>query len=269
MRRQFSLYLRLISIQLRSQMQFRASFWTDVMTTGLLNFSYFFSTYLVLQRFGSIAGWTIAEMAFLYGMIEISFGAMDMIFSGFDPDSFSRFIRQGLLDQVLLRPISVAVQVFGSAFVLRRLGRITQGALVLAFALVNLPVHWTPLKVGLLPVMWVSQIMAMGALFMAGSTLTFWTVQRVEAINILTYGGVEVMSYPMTIYPRWMRVFFTYLIPFIFLNYYPALFILGKPDPLGLPAFTPFLAPLVGGAMLFLASRFWRLGLSHYQSTGT
>lgn len=269
MRRQLSLYLRLISIQLRSQMQFRVSFWTDVFTTGLLNFSYFLSTYLVLQRFGSIAGWSIAEMAFLYGMIEMSFGTMDMIFSGFDPDTFSRFIRQGLLDQVLLRPVSVVVQIFGSAFVLRRLGRITQGALVLAFALVNLPVHWTPLKVGLLPVMWVSQIVAMGALFMAGSTLTFWTVQRVEAINILTYGGVEVMSYPMTIYPRWLRGFFTYLMPFIFLNYYPALFILGKPDPLGLPSFAPFMAPLVSAAMLFLASRFWRFGLSHYQSTGT
>ena len=43
-----------------------------------------------------------------------------------------------------------------------------------------------------------------------------------------------------------MRAFFTYVMPFIFLNYYPALFFLDKPDPLGMPAFAPFLAPFVG-----------------------
>ena len=54
------------------------------------------------------------------------------------------------------------------------------------------------------------------------------------------------MSYPMQIYPRWMRGFFTYVMPFIFLNYYPALYFLDKPDPLHFPAFAPFLAPFVG-----------------------
>lgn len=269
MRRQLSFYLRLISIQLRSQMQFRASFWTDVVTTGLLNFSYFFSTFLVLERIGNIQGWTLAELAFLYGMIEMSFGTMDMIFSGFDPDTFSRFIRQGSLDQVLLRPVGVLTQVLGSAFILRRLGRIAQGAAVFIFALSRLEVHWTPLKLAFLPVVFASQVAAMGALFWVGSTLSFWTVQRVEAINVLTYGGVEVMSYPMTIYPDWLRGFFTYALPFIFLNFYPALFFLDRPDPLGMPAFAPFLAPLAAAAMLWAASRFWRFGLSRYQSTGT
>ncbi len=269
MRRTISLYLRFISIQLRSQMQFRASFWLDVFTTGLLNFSYFVSTYLVLERIGNIAGWSIAELAFLYGMIEVSFGTMDMIFSGFDPDVFSRFIRLGALDQVLLRPVNVLAQIFGSAFVLRRIGRITQGAVVLGFAFAHLGVHWTPLKLLYLPVVMASQVAAMGALFMAGSTLSFWTLQRVEAINVVTYGGVEVMSYPSTIYPRWLRGFFTYLIPFVFMNYYPALFFLDKPDPLGMPGFAPFLAPLAAGLMLFVTLRFWRFGLSRYQSTGT
>lgn len=269
MRRKLSIYLRLISIQLRSQMQFRASFWVDVVTTGVLNFSYFASTFLVLERFDSINGWTIAELAFLYGMIEVSFGAMDMIFSGFDPDTFGRFIRQGQLDQVLLRPLSVLTQIFGSSFVLRRLGRIGQGACVLVYAFSQLDVTWTFAKLVFIPVVIASQIAAMGALFWAGSTLTFWTVQRVEAINVVTYGGVEVMSYPMTIYPRWLRGFFTYIVPFVFLNYYPALYFLDRPGPFGLPVIAPLLVPLVAAAMLFAAARFWRFGLSRYQSTGT
>lgn len=267
--RSFRFYLRLLSIQLRSQMQFRVSFWIDLVTTGLLNVVYFASMYLALERFGSLAGWTIPELAFLYGLVEMSFGTMDMVFSGFDPDGFAKFIQKGDLDQVLLRPVNLLAQIFGSSFQLRRLGRITQGALVLAYGLSHLAVHWTAFKLAFLPLVMVSQVAAFGALFMAGSTLTFWTVQPVEVMNVLTYGGVEVMSYPAPIYTGWLRGFFTYILPFVFLNYYPALFFLDRPDPLGFPVFAPFLAPFAAGIMLWLALRFWRFGLAHYQSTGT
>jgi len=267
--RSLRLYFRLLSIQLRSQMTFRISFWIDMLTTGLLNVSYFASTYLVLERFGNIAGWTIAELAFIYGMAEISFGLMDMIFSGFDPDWFSNFVRQGALDQLLLRPVNLFAQLFGSRFLLRRLGRILQGALVLAYAFANLPVAWTAPKLAYLPLVIISQIVAMGALFMMGSTLIIWTIQPIEAVNIITYGGVEMMSYPASIYSTWLRGLFTYLVPLVFLNYYPALFFLDRPDPLGFPVFAPFLAPAAAGVMLWLALRFWHFGLTHYQSTGT
>jgi ABC-2 type transport system permease protein len=263
------LYFRLLSIQLRSQMTFRFSFWLDLVSTGILNGAYFASTYLVLQRFGTISGWTVAEVAFLYGMAEVSFGLMDMLFSGFDPDYFSLFIRQGALDQVLLRPVNVVAQIFGSRFLLRRFGRIFQGAFVLGYAFLHLNTVWTTAKLVYLPVVIISQITAMGALFMMGATLVIWTVQPIEALNIVTYGGVEMMSYPASIFNTWLRGLFTYLVPLIFMNYYPALFFLDRPDPLGFPVFAPFLAPLVGGLMLWLALRFWCFGLKHYQGAGT
>lgn len=269
MRHAFGMYLRLILVQLRSQMQFRASFWIDTITTGLLSFSYFVAVFLILERFGSIAGWNLPELAFLYGMIESSFGMMDLFFSGFDPDSFTGYIREGTLDQLLLRPVNLLAQIFGSKLILRRLGRVTQGMAVLAYAFLTLPVAWTLDKLVYLPVVWVSQVFAMGALFIAGATLTIWTIQPVEAVNILTYGGVEVMSYPTAMYPRWLRGLYTYIIPFIFLNYYPALYFLGKPDPLGMPVFAPFLAAPAAAWMFWLALRFFRYGLARYQGAGS
>ena len=77
------------------------------------------------------------------------------------------------------------------------------------------------------------------------------------------------MSYPMHIYTRWMRQFFTYIVPAIFLNYYPALFFLDSADPLGFPVFARFLSPVVGLGTLFVALQFWRVGVRNYQSTGT
>jgi ABC-2 type transport system permease protein len=194
---------------------------------------------------------------------------MDLVFGGFDPDTFGPLVQRGTLDQLLLRPVNVTFQVLGSAFLFRRFGKIAQGIVIFCIALSMTTVDWTLAKIVYLPVVFISQVAFFGGLFIIGSTSTFWTVQRVEAINIFTYGGSEMMSYPMHIYAKWMRRFFTAIVPMIFLNYYPALYFLDKPDPLNGPAWAPFLAPVAGVGMLAAALGFWRFGLRHYASTGT
>jgi ABC-2 type transport system permease protein len=264
-----SLYRRLIGVQIRSQMQYRFGFAMDLISTGLITSTVFMEIALILQRFRNIGGWKLGEIAFLYGMVEFAFGTMDMLFSGFDPDGFPEQIRLGRFDQVLLRPVNPLVQVLGSKFLLRRIGRILQGAVILGLSLALTDVHWTAGKALYLPVVYLSCVAFFGGLFIIGSTITFWTVQSIEAINIFTYGGSEMMSYPMHIYGEAMRGFFTYVLPAIFLVYYPALYILGTPDPLGMPAFAPFLCPLVGWGLLGLSLLFWKFGMKHYQSTGS
>ena len=73
----------------------------------------------------------------------------------------------------------------------------------------------------------------------------------------------------MHIFPDAMRRFFTYIVPAIFLAYYPAIYILDLPDPFNMPAFVPFLAPFVGLGLLLAALAFWRFGMKYYQSTGS
>ncbi|MEW5871396.1 MAG: ABC-2 family transporter protein [Chloroflexota bacterium] len=264
-----NLYFRLISIHIRGQMQYRASFVFEAFTTALVSAVSFMTIALVLQRFEGIGGWSLAEVAFLYGMVESAFGMMDMLFSGFDPGNFGAQVRLGAFDQMLLRPIGITLQVLGSEFLLRRTGRVLQGALVLAIALSTLDIHWTLAKLLYLPVVFLSTVAFFGGLFVIGATITFWTVESIEVVNIFTYGGTELITYPMHIYPDWMRNFFTFIIPAAFLNYYPALYLLGRPDPFHLPAFAPFLAPLAGFGMLAAGLAFWQFGIRHYQSTGT
>lgn len=265
----FRLYLKLISIQIRSQAQYRLSFFVDMLQTALGSMMGFLSLVLVIQKFGNIAGWTIWELAFLYGMVEFSFGLMDMLFSGFDPQNFGRQVRLGRLDQTLLRPVSITLQILGSEFLIRRFGRIFQGFIILVLAAHFTNLEWTVAKVVYLPILIISQVFFFGGLFIIGATWTFWSLESIEAINIFTYGGAEMMSYPMTIYPAPLRIFFTFILPGMFLNYYPALYFLGKPDPLGFPWFAPFLAPVAGCMVFAAALEFWNLGLRAYQSTGT
>jgi ABC-2 type transport system permease protein len=267
--RTLDIYRRLIWIKIRSQLQYRTDFVVDVVANAITMLTFFLSLVLILQRFDSIGGWRLGEVAFLYGMVEFSFGMMDMIFSGFDPQGFGQRVRRGAFDQLLLRPIGVTVQVFGSEFIVRRLGRIIQGAIIFGIALSLVDITWSWPKLIYLPIVLVSLICFFGGLFIIGATITFWTIESIEAINIFTYGGSEMMAYPMHIYTDWLRQFFTYVIPAIFLNYYPALYFLDKPDPFNLPPFVQFLAPFAGIVVLAVALLFWQFGLKHYQSTGT
>jgi ABC-2 type transport system permease protein len=82
------IYGRLLKVQFRSQLQYRFSFILMLVGTALIALLEFASLALVLQRFDTILGWTVGEVAFLYGLVEIAFGTMDMVFSGFDPRRF-------------------------------------------------------------------------------------------------------------------------------------------------------------------------------------
>jgi ABC-2 type transport system permease protein len=223
----------------------------------------------VFTRFGSIGGWTLGEVAFLYGLVEIGFATMDMVFSGFDPGYFSQQIRRGTFDQFLLRPVSLVLQMFSSEFILRRVGRIAQGAAVFAISLDLAHVAWTPGKLFYLPIVLVSVVAFFGGLFVIGATSCFWTVESLEVINVFTYGGSAMLAYPMHIYGDWLRRFFTFVVPGALLIYYPALYFLDKPDPIGLPRFVSFLAPLAGFGVLAVAFAFWQVGVRKYTSTGT
>lgn len=263
------IYRRLIGAHIRSQLQYRLAFVLDLLATSLIVAVEFGSIALVLQRFESIQGWRVGEVAFLYGLVEIAFGTMDLLFSGFDPGRFGQEVRRGTFDRLLLRPVNLTVQVLGADFALRRLGKITFGGAIFGVALAQVGVVWTAAKLLYLPLVLLGMTCFFGGLFVIGATITFWTVDSIEVMNILTYGGSMTISYPMHIYRDWLRHFFTFVVPAIFLNYYPTLYFLDKPDPLGFPAWAPFVSPLVGVGLLALALAFWRMGVRQYQSTGT
>ena len=269
MRRNLRLLARHLHIQIRSQLQYPTSFIMEVISSSMILGFFFIAFALTLSRFGEIGGWTLGEVALLWGMAEFSFGIMDMIFSGFDYDAFGPMVIKGNFDQLLLRPVNITLQVLGSRFVLYRIGKITEGLIIFILGLSLVDVTWTLGRILYIPVIIISQILFFGSLFIFGATTTFWTKERLEILNIFTYGGSEVMSYPMHIFPRAIRLLFTFVVPAMFLSYFPMTYILNKPNALDAPAFVPFLAPLIAAGLFWLSLRFWYFGIKNYQSTGS
>ena len=261
-----SLYFHFVKLRIRSQMEYRLSFVFDVCAQASISVIDFFMIALLFNRFKELAGWSLWEVGFLYGMIGICFAVAEMVGRGFDV--FQRNIVRGDFDTVLIRPLGTFFQVFAHEFLLRRLGRIAQALVVFLIANSQLTVAWSLTKVGYLLISLVSGTCFFVGLFVIGATSCFWTVQSIEIINIFTNGGVFMGSYPFSIYRWWFRHFFTFIVPLACVNYFPSLFLLEKIGASGVSPIGVHLAPFAGFLFLGITVLFWRWGVLHYQSTG-
>ena len=261
-----SLYLHFVKLRIRSQMAYRFSFVLDLFAQASVAIIDFFMIALLFNRFKALAGWSLWEVGFLYGMVGICFALAEMIGRGFDV--FQRHVLRGDFDTMLVRPLGTFYQVLAHEFLLRRLGRIAQALVVLLIANSQLAVSWSLAKVGYLLLSLVSGTCFFIGLFVIGATSCFWTVQSIEMVNIFTNGGVFMGSYPFSIYRWWFRHFFTFIIPLACVNYFPSLFLLEKVAASGVSPLGVQLAPYAGFLFLGVTMLFWRWGVLHYQSTG-
>jgi ABC-2 type transport system permease protein len=262
-----SLYIRLVGAQLRSQMQYKVSFLLALVGSFMACVTEFGVVLVLFSRIQLLAGWALAEVALLYGLSGTCFAVAELFAAALD--NFQVHIVRGTFDRVLVRPRGALFQVIAEDFALRRIGRIAQAAVVLVIALGLLGINWSLDKVVVLALAMLSGSVIYFAIFVLGATFCFWTVQAKEVTHVFTYGGDGVASYPLDIYRGSVRRFFTFVVPLAFVNYEPALFLLGRPDPLGLPDAVRLLSPPAAVVMALLARFAWQQGVQHYQSTGT
>jgi ABC-2 type transport system permease protein len=262
-----ALYGRLVGAQIRSQLQYRASFALDVVGNFLISFLDFAAILILFENIPALDGWTLHEVAFLYGCTSISFAVVDLVIGHLD--LLPRMIREGTFDLVLVRPRGTLFQVIASDFTVRRVGRTIQGVIVLAYAASGLDIAWSPGRVAMVGMMLVAGALIFAAVWVAGATIAFWTVDGGEFTNAFTYGGNFLTQYPISIYGDWVRRFLAFVVPMAFVCYFPALYVLDKPDPLGFPRAFQFASPLVALVAAVVAGLIWRFAVRRYRSVGS
>ena len=257
---------RLVGAQIRSQWQYRVSFTLDLVGNFLISFIDFLAVLVIFHNTPSLGTWSVHEVAFLYAFSSISFALTDLLIGHLD--QFPLKIRDGTFDILLVRPRGTLYQVICSDLALRRLGKATQGAIVLGVVIGSLHIEWDVGRIAMLVVMVPAAIVIFGSVWVVGGCLAFWTTDGGEFTNAFTYGGNFMAQYPIDILGSWVRRFLAYVVPLAFVCYFPALYILDKPDPLGLPRFIDFLSPVVALVAAVIAGNVWQFAVRHYRSAG-
>jgi len=254
-------YLRLLGIFARTELQFaieyRVNLLLDLFEEVVIVASSLTAMLVLFSHTGVINGWTLGQMIVLLGVYYIIQGANAVMFEA----SFERFmehVRLGTLDFILIKPANS--QFLASA---RHVQVAQVGQLVLGVAMVGVGIAQIGEGVGVLQGLAFVVTLACGlglvyCLLLVLSTLAFWFV-RVENLLAIFWSFVDAGRFPVDVYPGWMRITLSTVVPIGIAVTVPAQAIAGRLDLLGLVA-------MVGGTMVVsgFAGWFWKQGLRNY-----
>lgn len=260
-------YRRLVVAAFRSQLAYPLSFTLQCVGQALSQLTELVAILVLFRHISAMGEFSTTEVLLIYGIAGFAFGLAELVVGRLDalPD----YIRTGRLDALLVRPLSALGQICASEVQLRRIGIVVSSLGVLVVALVRADIDWTPARMVLLVVAPVSGAFVLGSVWVVATSVCFWVVEGNEVANSVTYGSRMFTGYPLSIFSPWLRRLMGFVVPGAFVAYFPALALLGKPDPLGLAAFLSWSSPVVAVLATLVAGTVWRVAIRRYRGTGS
>lgn len=257
------IYFKSIWMHIKCALEYKTSFILTLIAAGLSTFLKFLATVFLISGFGSIKGWDVNTIIFTTGIVFFGHSITEMFGRGMD--HFYKQVKDGLLDRALVRPRTITLQVLCSDFDGAKIGRIIESAIMLIYGTINMNIIWSPYKVIVYCLMIFGSVVLFGAILVLKASFSFWTIEGMEFMNIISDGGRDLSAYPIDVYKKWFADIFTYIIPCGLVNYYPLLYLLDK----GSSPIWYGLTPLFTLVFLGIICVIWNKGLKNYKSTGS
>jgi len=208
-----------------------------------------------------LKGWSFDEVLLIYGLCTLAFALS--IALGRNLWWISDYVGSGKFDYFLLRPINPLFHLLSAHFDPNCLGDFLTGIVMIARSTIALGLIWTPLKIVYLGLAVLSGAGIFWATYLITAVLAFWIIEP-GAITFAVFKNFEFARFPLSIFPRFIQVLLTWVIPYGFASYYPASYLLGR--EVGGMAWAGMGVAVV---MLVAGYRWWLFGLRHYTSTGS
>ena len=262
------LYSRLIGVQLQSMMEYRASFLFGALAQAVGYGVEALLIWIMVVNFNGIAGWQPYEVTFFWGLNIFSYSTAGI----FCLNSFyglGEMIRTGEFDNVLTKPVNpflfIAIRQFNYGY----FSHLSLSTLVIVLSMSQLGIAFTLTNFAALLLIVVSGALIYASVFVVTAVPSFWLVRSEALASTLLWELGTFIRYPLSAFQRPVQIFFTLVIPYGFVSFFPAQAFLERQDFIGFSAIIQYLSPIVGIITLALAYQFWCFGLSRYQSTGS
>lgn len=262
------LYIEFIKIRLKSIIEYRGSFLSGALAQFLSYGAEIALIWIMVNQFQTINGWGPFEVMFLYSLNLISYSLA--AFFLFNPcTQLSYMVRSGDFDEVLIRPLNSLLYLLTRSFNVAYVSHISLSIITMAVCLVNLNIKLNLVNFVILIIIIISGAMIQGAMFLITAIPVFWIIDGGSLISLLYYNLKEFIRYPLSIYNKFIQILLTVVIPYGFISFYPSQLLLRKDDFLMFSSSLQYLSPVVGIIMILIALFFWKIGVKHYESTGS
>ena len=266
--RYLSLIKTFLVMKYKVLLEYKAAFWVASFSQILHYSTELLLLWVLVMRFQNLGGWTADEIVLLYSFQLLTYALAGTFFFGCC-NSLSDRIQSGQFDEALTLPMPPLLYEVLNHFTTDYIRHFVLALGCFLFAVVRLNLSFNFWKVVLL----IADILG-GTLICAAAQLIFstpnlWMVRGTGIVDFFYYESIPFIRYPITIYPLFLQVLLTCVLPYAFINFFPAQLFLGKTDFSIFSPFFQYLTPLVGAAAFGFSLWFWNWGLKKYQSTGS
>ena len=250
----FGLFFRIGAL---NELQYRANLAVQLFQSALALGTGLAVLGLVFGQTTNLGGWTQSELLAVMG-VHILMGGVIRTAIQPNMERLMTDVRQGTLDFVLTKPEDAQVMISVREFRIWQAVDVVVGGIVLAIAVAQLQSG-----IGLGPGLVFAGCLLLGAVmiycfWLILTTAAFWIV-RMDELHELFDGIYQSGRWPVTIYPGWLRISLTYLVPIAFAVTLPAEALTSR-----LTIETLALAAAFAVLLLVVTRWFWRLGLRNY-----
>jgi ABC-2 type transport system permease protein len=243
-------------------MEYRINFLIGAASTISIQTASLLTVWILMSQIPDLNGWKLPEVLLIYGLLTLA-KSLNHMFADNLWTIGRQYIRTGGFDRFMVRPVNPLFHLLADRFCHDGIGNFLVAIVLIGYAMTTLAIPITLLNIAYLIVMGISGGLIFFALNLLTATSAFWLMDSIPVTRVI-FDNHAFAQYPITIYPRFIQVALTWLIPYAFASFYPATYLLGRDVSL-----LAWLPPVVAIVLTLLAYRVWVFGLRHYGSTGS
>jgi ABC-2 type transport system permease protein len=217
---------------------------------------------IIFSNTASLGGWGFGELIALLGVFRLV-NTMMMALIWPNTEKFNQSIRDGSMDYTILQPVNSMFLVTFSRITVWRIWD-----LILAITLIVVGINMsgettTALHILTFMLLAVTGTIVIYSLWIVLIALTFWFTKFDNNVTIL-HALLDSGRYPATVYPVWLRIIVTFIVPIAVATTIPLQALRGD---LNIGQVVIFF--FVGIFSFILASQVWKAGLKRYSGASS
>lgn len=261
MKRYMRLYKVLVSQFFKAMMQSKVDFLMGLagfFFTQILGIAFLF---LVFRQIPSLNGWSLEQLVFIYGFAQIPRG-IDHLFTDSIWLVAYRYVINGDFDRYMLRPMNILFQVVSEKLQPDAIGELAMGAVLVVRAFCIGVVSFNLAQTILFIISLFAGALIYTSIKLFFAALAFWVKQSGPFLQ-MAYEMADFAKYPTEIYAKAIRFIITWIIPFAFVAYLPALYFLDKG-----PWYIILIECIISLVLWVIAYATFKRGTMIYESAG-
>lgn len=259
-------YLKVLGIFYKAavltDLEYRANFLTSILLSVVGAGWAVVGVWVFFLHTDEIRGWRFPELMIVLGLFTAFLGLVDTFLVP-NVQDLMEHIRLGTMDFILTKPINSQFHASLRRINVWRSVDVVLGSGLMVYGLVQLGERPSLFALLVFPILCLCAALILYSLIMLLVTTAFWFVQ-LENVMELLFTFYEAGRFPVSIFPNWVRLLLTFVVPIAFITTVPASVLIGRMSGL-------FVLYAMGiTAVLFtLCILFWQYAVRHYSSASS